>query len=74
MLAVPSHTNFVLAEFGSAERAASAFDALRTRGIIVRPMGGYGLPSCLRITVGIESHMRQTLELLREWRSATHDR
>lgn len=70
LLAVASHTNFVLAEFGSAERAASAFDTLRARGIIVRPMGGYGLPSCLRITVGIEAYMTQTLELLREWQAA----
>ena len=23
-----------------------------TRGVIVRPVGGYGLPHCLRITVG----------------------
>lgn len=70
LLAVASHTNFVLAEFGTPERASSAFHALREKGIIVRPMGGYGLPSCLRITVGIETHMRQTLAILRGWRAA----
>jgi histidinol-phosphate aminotransferase len=25
---------------------------LLRHGVIVRPMGGYGLPACLRITVG----------------------
>ncbi len=48
----PSEGNFVLADFGSPERAAAADAALRTRGIIVRAVGGYGLPECLRITVG----------------------
>ena len=71
LLAVPSQTNFVLAEFSTAERAASAFDFLRQRGIVVRPMGGYGLPACLRITVGIEKHMRQTIETLEAWISET---
>ena len=26
--------------------------ALRARGLIVRAMGGYSLPHCLRITIG----------------------
>jgi histidinol-phosphate aminotransferase len=48
----PSEGNFVLADFGTAERAKAADVFARTRGIILRPMGGYGLPHCLRITVG----------------------
>ncbi len=48
----PSEGNFVLADFGTAERAKTADAFARTRGIILRPMGGYGLPHCLRITVG----------------------
>ena len=49
----PSEGNFVLADFGSAPAAAAADAALRARGIIVRAVGGYGLPACLRITVGL---------------------
>ena len=48
----PSEGNFVLADFGTPERAKAADAFLRTRGIIVRPVAGYGLPHCLRITVG----------------------
>ena len=48
----PSEGNFVLAGFGSPARAAAADAALRARGVIVRAMVGYGLPECLRITVG----------------------
>ena len=48
----PSEGNFVLADFGTPESAKSADAKLRGRGLIVRGMGGYGLPHCLRITIG----------------------
>jgi histidinol-phosphate aminotransferase len=47
-----SHANFVLARFAD-ETAADAADAhLKADGIIVRAPKSYGLPDCLRITVG----------------------
>ena len=49
-----SHCNFVLADFGSVERANAALAALKARGVIVRPMGSYGLGQCVRITVGTD--------------------
>lgn len=48
----PSEGNFVLADFGTAAKAKAADEALKVRGLIVRAMGGYGLPACLRITIG----------------------
>jgi histidinol-phosphate aminotransferase len=48
----PSHGNFLLADFATAGRARGADEFLRTRGIIVRPMGCYDLPHCLRISIG----------------------
>ncbi|MEM6487918.1 MAG: histidinol-phosphate transaminase [Pseudomonadota bacterium] len=53
---VPSHANFLLVEAGERTGALDAF--LRTRGVIVRAMGGYGLPGHLRITVGDEAGCR----------------
>lgn len=50
----PSVGNFVLAHFG-AQKGRTAKDAdafLRSRGLIVRAVAGYGLPDALRITVG----------------------
>lgn len=46
----PSATNFVLIDFG--RDAAPIERALIDAGVVVRPMGGYGLPSCLRVNVG----------------------
>jgi len=48
----PSEGNFVLADFGTPARAKAADEALRSRGLIVRAMGAYSLPHCLRVTVG----------------------
>jgi histidinol-phosphate aminotransferase len=50
----PAAANFVLADFGTPERAVAADFFLRARGIIVRNVKSYGLPACLRITIGSE--------------------
>lgn len=52
-----SKGNFVLNRFKSAEQAAAMFNHLKTNSILVRPMAGYGLPDCLRFTVGQEHEM-----------------
>ena len=46
----PSQTNFLLVEFGA--ETADVERRLLAQGVVLRPMGGYGLPQCLRITVG----------------------
>ena len=48
----PTEGNFLLTDFGTAERAKAADAHLRSHGIIVRAMASYDLPQCLRITVG----------------------
>jgi histidinol-phosphate aminotransferase len=39
---------------------AEAF--LAARGLIVRGVANYGLPDCLRITIGLEEHNRAVVE------------
>ncbi len=65
---VPSQTNFILVDFEAEKRAAEAFEFLRNHRLVVRPMGGYGLPACLRITIGRPEHMRLTVQTLDAWR------
>jgi histidinol-phosphate aminotransferase len=62
----PSEANFVLADFGTPDAAGAADRALRARGVIVRRVGGYGLPQCLRITVGLEEECRLVADVLTE--------
>ena len=65
---VASETNFVLVQFDSDIDAGDAHEFLRSKGIIVRPMGGYGLKHCLRITVGTEPQVTKTIDVLSAWR------
>src|SRR5690606_38790150 len=60
----PSQTNFLLVEFGG--QAARIEAALVERGVILRPMGGYGLGECLRITVGTAGENARLLAALDE--------
>ncbi len=46
----PSQTNFLLVEFGP--ETANIEQQLLSHDVVLRPMAGYGLPHCLRITVG----------------------
>lgn len=65
---LPSAGNFVLVRFPDEKRSAKAADAfLHSKGIIVRPVGGYGLFDCLRITVGTDDQNRALIDALSEF-------
>jgi histidinol-phosphate aminotransferase len=54
LLVHPCVANFLLVDFETPERAVAADGFLRARGIIVRNVKSYGLPSCLRVTIGTD--------------------
>jgi histidinol-phosphate aminotransferase len=58
----PSEGNFVLVDCGTADAANTADAFLRARGIIVRKVAGYGLPHCLRVTVGLPEEVALVTE------------
>ncbi|MEM6466650.1 MAG: histidinol-phosphate transaminase [Pseudomonadota bacterium] len=62
-----SHANFVLPRFDTPATATAADIALRNAGLIVRQVGGYGLPEALRITVGDEIACRRVASVLAEF-------
>lgn len=67
-LATPkSYGNFVLPDFGNAERAKEADAYLKAQNILVRGVAGYGLPTYLRITVGSEADNTRLLEALKKF-------
>ena len=49
--------NFILVGIGNEARAAACDHHLRTRGILVRQMAGYGLPERLRVSIGTRDKM-----------------
>ena len=65
-----SATNFILARFASVTEANACDEWLKNEGIIVRKVGGYNLPHCLRITVGTESECRQVVHAVKTFKEA----
>ena len=61
---LPSQTNFLLAYLGEQTQRVEA--GLFQRGIIVRPMGGYGLHDYLRITVSTRDENLRLLDALKD--------
>ena len=64
-----SQGNFILVQFPQEEGkdATAAIAHLNSHGIIPRQMGGYGLPDCVRITIGLEGDNKAVAEALREF-------
>jgi histidinol-phosphate aminotransferase len=60
---IPSHGNFVT--FAVKDGAATNQKLLK-QGVIVRPIGGYGLPNHLRVTIGLETENARFLEALEQ--------
>ena len=65
-----SFGNFVLARFGSEDEADAADAALGQAGLIVRAVKGYGLPECLRITVGKGADCKRLVQVLQEFKES----
>ena len=59
-----SYTNFVFADFHAP--AQPIYQALLRRGLITRPVPGYGFPNALRISVGLMPHNERLVAALRE--------
>ena len=58
---IPSLGNFISVRVGDAARV---YAALLARGVIVRPIAGYGMPEHLRVTVGLPEHNTRFLDAL----------
>jgi histidinol-phosphate aminotransferase len=59
---VPSFGNFLSVNVGDAARV---FQQLLRRGVIVRPVAGYGMPAYLRVSTGLESENQRFLDALK---------
>lgn len=58
---IPSFANFILFRVGPAARV---YQELLARGVIVRPVAGYGLPEWLRVSVGLPQENARFLAVL----------
>jgi len=58
---IPSCGNFVSVKVGD---GGAVFRRLLERGVIVRPVAGYGMPEYLRVSIGLETENQRLLETL----------
>lgn len=65
---IPSVGNFLTIDFG--RDAMPIYDALLHQGVIVRPIGVYGLPNHLRVTIGLPEENARFIDALQKVRSA----
>jgi histidinol-phosphate aminotransferase len=63
--ALPSQANFLLVGLGARD-GRQLYGELLRRGVIVRPLNGYGLPHHLRITVGTAAENERLLAAFKE--------
>ena len=61
---IPSAGNFLCVDIG--RDAEPVYQDLLQRGVIVRPIAGYGLPRHLRVTIGLDEENRRFLAALAE--------
>jgi histidinol-phosphate aminotransferase len=61
---LPSAGNFVMIDCG--RPAPAVYEAMLRQGVIVRPVGNYGLPNHLRITIGTREQNERMLAALKK--------
>jgi len=61
---VPTAANFILIDMKQSGK--DIYQKLLEKGVIVRPMGGYGLPNFIRVTIGKPEENEKFVEALRE--------
>jgi len=61
---IPSIGNFICVEFE--HNAMEVYDQLLHKGVIVRPIGVYGMPKHLRVSIGLPDENQRCLSALQE--------
>ncbi len=63
----PSQANFVMFPLAGAEQADDFARHCLLRGVIVRPLGAFRLPHCIRVSTGLPAEIEEFGEALKAW-------
>jgi len=61
---IPTKANFFLVPLDDEQEVMRLYNALLQRGVIVRPLRAFGLPHCIRITIGTQEQNERLLKEL----------
>lgn len=62
---IPSNANFVMVVFKSADEVNFIFREMLKKGVIIRPLQPFGLPHCVRISIGTDEENAYCIEILK---------
>lgn len=69
---VESEANFVMIPLESADRASLLNELMLRQGVVIRPLGAFGLPQCVRISTGTDEGNELCIEAMRRaWADVT---
>lgn len=63
---VPSYANFLMLDLFSEDKVNDINQKLLRKGVIIRPLKAFGLPNCLRVTMGL---MKENEAFIREFKN-----
>ena len=63
---IPSVTNFLTLRFGSSNKAENFCNNLLKKGIILRHLAGFGLPECVRVTIGVPNENKYLVNQIKK--------
>jgi len=66
LIVVPSETNFVMGAMKTEDDIKTIYQGLLKRGVIIRPLKAFGLPHCMRITIGTDEQNQFLIEKMKE--------
>lgn len=64
--AVASDANFLMLPLANDQEALRLTQSLVERGVIIRPLGNFGLPDCVRITIGTDEENQFLIDTLKQ--------
>lgn len=63
---IPSVTNFLTLRFGSSNKAENFCKNLLKKGVILRHLAGFGLPECVRVTIGLPNENKYLVNQIKK--------
>jgi histidinol-phosphate aminotransferase len=63
---IPSKANFHMVVFRDENEVNFIYKELLKRGVIVRPLKAFGLPQCIRITIGTQEQNEEMVQKMKE--------
>jgi histidinol-phosphate aminotransferase len=63
---IPSEANFFMIPLANSAAANGIVEQLLRRGIIVRPLAGFGLPHCIRVSTGTDDDNQMFLDAMEQ--------